>query len=94
MTRHRIKPGKKGGKYLPGNVIGLCPNHHVEAEMGLIPQYKLFAIVQSRLQRTLKSEDKVNGFVNGAGPTQTSTERIAFIAYAPGKASRNGHKPI
>jgi len=50
VTKHRIKPGRKGGKYIQGNVIGLCSNHHVEAEMGLFTQYELFQIVQKRLQ--------------------------------------------
>jgi hypothetical protein len=54
VTKHRIKPGRKGGKYIPGNVIGLCPNCHVEAELGLIPQYELFEIVQKRIQKSQK----------------------------------------
>ena len=51
VTRHRIRPGKSGGKYVPGNVIGLCPNHHSEAELGLIPKEVMFAIVFERLGR-------------------------------------------
>lgn len=50
VTKHRIKPGRKGGKYIAGNVIGLCPNHHVEAELNLFTQYELFEIVQQRLR--------------------------------------------
>ena len=51
VTRHRIRPGKSGGKYIPGNVIGLCPNHHAAAELGLISKEVLFAIVYQRLGR-------------------------------------------
>jgi hypothetical protein len=50
VTRHRIRPGKSGGKYIPGNVIGLCPNHHVEAEKALITKEVLLAIVYKRYQ--------------------------------------------
>lgn len=48
VTRHRIRPGKSGGKYIPLNVIGLCPNHHMEAELGLITKEILLDIVQQR----------------------------------------------
>jgi hypothetical protein len=50
VTRHRIRPGKSGGKYVPLNVIGLCPNHHAEAEAGMITKEVLIAIVQTRYQ--------------------------------------------
>lgn len=56
VTRHRIKPGRKGGKYIPGNVIGLCPNHHALAEQGQYTQYELFQIVQLRIR--LEQMDK------------------------------------
>lgn len=58
ITRHRIKPGRKGGKYVPGNVIGLCPNHHIEAELGFFSQYELFEIVQRRLKKASKERGK------------------------------------
>jgi predicted restriction endonuclease len=61
VTKHRIKPGRKGGKYIAGNVIGLCSNHHVEAELGLFSQYELFAIVQERLQSE-RSKKRVRKF--------------------------------
>ena len=50
VTKHRIKPGVEGGKYVPGNVIGLCPNHHWMADHGIIPRWTLFQIVFCRLQ--------------------------------------------
>lgn len=50
VTRHRIKAGRHGGKYIAGNVIGLCPNCHVLAEQGAYSQHQLFQIVQERLQ--------------------------------------------
>jgi hypothetical protein len=34
VTKHRIKPGRRGGKYTLGNVIILCPNCHALAEEG------------------------------------------------------------
>lgn len=83
VTRHRIKPGRIRGKYLPGNVIGLCPNHHAEAELGLFTQYYLFEIVQERLKRTLKSEGNINGSITGLRLSEIPTERLAYIAYAP-----------
>jgi hypothetical protein len=58
VTRHRIKPGRKGGKYVPGNVIGLCPNHHIEAELGMFSQYELFKIVHRRLKQASKKRGK------------------------------------
>ena len=51
VTRHRIRPGKSGGKYIPGNVIGLCPNHHAEAELNLLSKGQLLAIVYDRLRK-------------------------------------------
>lgn len=71
VTRHRIKPGRKGGKYILGNVIGLCPNHHAEAEVGKFTQYELFQIVQLRmkLEQLAQIEQQVgmdlNGFTSG-----------------------------
>lgn len=50
VTKHRIKPGRRGGKYIAGNVIGLCPNHHTLAELGHFSQHELFQIVQKRMQ--------------------------------------------
>lgn len=50
VTKHRIKPGRRGGKYIAGNVIGLCPNHHALAELGEYTQYELFQLVQKRIQ--------------------------------------------
>jgi hypothetical protein len=50
LTRHRIKPGRRGGKYIAGNVIGLCPNHHALAELQHFTQHELFQIVLLRLK--------------------------------------------
>ena len=54
VTKHRIKPGRRGGKYIQGNVIGLCPNCHILAEKGELSQYFLFDIVHNRLQLQFK----------------------------------------
>jgi predicted restriction endonuclease len=53
ITRHRIKPGRRGGKYVLGNVIALCPNHHAQAELNMFSQKELFEIVQERLSKEL-----------------------------------------
>ena len=58
MTRHRIKPGKNGGKYRPGNVILLCANCHGEAERDLISPLILFQIVFNRIRKEMKEENK------------------------------------
>jgi hypothetical protein len=50
ITKHRIKPGRRGGKYVLGNVIMLCPNDHALAEIGKYSQYELFQIVQERIR--------------------------------------------
>lgn len=50
-TKHRIKPGKNGGKYVPGNVIAQCLNCHGESDRGLIPDSVLFQVVFDRLKR-------------------------------------------
>jgi hypothetical protein len=48
--RHRIVPGRDGGKYSLGNVIALCPTHHCEADRGWIPVEFLLAIVRRRIE--------------------------------------------
>lgn len=35
--RHRLRPGRKGGKYEKGNVVSLCPNCHRIETTGLKP---------------------------------------------------------
>lgn len=81
VTRHRIKRGKNGGKYIPGNVIGLCPNHHAEAEAGVIPQYVLFQIVHERLRNIIKSRD--NGYNKRVRARAIPKERLTYIAFTP-----------
>jgi hypothetical protein len=62
VTKHRIKPGRRGGKYIAGNVIGLCPNCHVLAEQGHYSQFELFQIVQKRLrEENLRSREEAYG---------------------------------
>ncbi len=45
---HRIKPGSEGGKYVPDNVVTLCPNCHREVTLGLvgIPSKLLMSILK------------------------------------------------
>lgn len=50
FQRHRIIAGRDGGKYVAGNVIALCPNHHKEADEGYIPPEVLFDIVRLRYE--------------------------------------------
>jgi len=47
--RHRILPGKEGGKYRLSNVAYLCGNCHWEADRGWISRERLQAIVDARL---------------------------------------------
>jgi len=48
IQRHRIEPGRNGGKYRKGNVISLCPNHHWLADNDLISPEALLEIVALR----------------------------------------------
>lgn len=86
VARHRIKAGKVKGKYIPGNVVGLCPNHHVEADTGAISQYELFQIVHSRLRRTLESRD--NGHTEWSRAITIPIERLTYVAYTPNGVHR------
>jgi len=54
VTRHRLRPGRKGGGYVCWNVVGLCSNCHAEAEMKLISPYELFKILFKRIQDSRK----------------------------------------
>lgn len=47
IERHRIT-AKIG--YKLGNVISLCPNHHAEADRGIIPAATLQEIVCKRIE--------------------------------------------
>lgn len=58
VTKHRIKPGRRGGKYVLGNVIILCPNDHALAEIGKYSQYELFQIVLERIRKNNALERK------------------------------------
>jgi predicted restriction endonuclease len=49
VQRHRIVPGREKGRYELGNVISLCPNHHSEADRGLLRRDELHTIVQDRI---------------------------------------------
>jgi hypothetical protein len=51
IQRHRIWPGKEGGKYRLGNVISLCPNHHWASDHGYLSREELFEIVEHRLKK-------------------------------------------
>lgn len=57
IQRHRIEPGRDGGKYRLGNVIGLCPNHHWMADEVLLPAEYLQEIVNERIERSGGSEE-------------------------------------
>jgi predicted restriction endonuclease len=48
IQRHRIEPGRNGGKYRKGNVISCCPNHHWLADNGIISPETLMEIVALR----------------------------------------------
>jgi hypothetical protein len=44
--RHRLISGKDGGKYVPGNVVSLCPNDHRLYHFKKLSQEKLFLLEQ------------------------------------------------
>ena len=50
FQRHRIVPGRDGGKYKLGNVISVCPNHHAMADDGALPAEYLLEIVRDRIE--------------------------------------------
>jgi hypothetical protein len=56
FQRHRIQPGRDGGKYKLGNVIALCPNHHAEADRGWITVEELLEIVRLRIDRDVVND--------------------------------------
>ena len=50
IERHRIIPGREGGRYVLGNVIALCPTHHAEADFDLLDRKHLQWIVNERIR--------------------------------------------
>lgn len=50
IQRHRITPGRDGGKYKTGNVIALCPNHHWLADNDILKAEDLHEIVRCRYE--------------------------------------------
>lgn len=59
IQRHRIFPGREGGKYKLGNVIGLCPNHHWMADEGLLTAEYLYEIVNERIETERGEEQNI-----------------------------------
>jgi HNH endonuclease len=60
FQRHRIVPGRDGGKYKGGNVIALCPNCHAEADAGLLDPNYLLEIVRIRTERNATRSENIN----------------------------------
>lgn len=50
VQRHRIEPGREGGKYTLGNVIALCPNHHAEADRDWVSRDELREMIRERVE--------------------------------------------
>jgi dCMP deaminase len=48
VERHRIVPGREGGKYNRRNVIRLCREHHALADAGVFTRGAMRAIVEAR----------------------------------------------
>lgn len=57
IQRHRIRPGRDGGKYKLGNVIGLCPSHHWMADEGIFTAEYLQEIVNKRIELSGEHEN-------------------------------------
>jgi len=68
IQRHRIVPGRDGGKYSKGNVIALCPNHHFLADNGILGIRELFEIVEKRYESGWPLSESKN--------EQDSSERV------------------
>ena len=76
FQRHRIVPGRLGGKYKQGNVIALCPNHHSVADDDVIPAEYLLGIVSERIEKNgIKIEQRTPGLEErGGNPSEESVE--------------------
>src|SRR4249920_1062867 len=66
VQRHRITPGREGGKYELGNVIALCPNHHQEADREHISRQELYYLVQERIAKNA-IEDEYQSYITSGG---------------------------
>ena len=73
IQRHRIIPGRDGGKYKAHNVIALCPNHHFLADNGILSTEELQEIVR------LRYENGWPPLVESDQEQQDTTERIAGV---------------
>lgn len=56
IQKHRIVPGREGGRYVQGNVIALCGNCHYCADEGLFERKVLLSIVEHRLTEDYKTK--------------------------------------
>jgi hypothetical protein len=74
FQRHRIVPGRDGGKYKKGNVISLCPNHHAQADDGVLPADYLLEIVQTRINEELNQQSELGTASPSAGGSCPSEE--------------------
>lgn len=78
FQRHRILPGRDGGKYKLGNVISLCPNHHAEADAGLILAESLLAIVHERIEASgVITQDSNEGSSAGTSDPEIVGDRAS-----------------
>jgi len=74
IQRHRIFPGRSGGKYKLGNVIGLCPNHHWMADEGLLTAEYLQEIVNKRIEESAEPKTEPEAPA-GASATEERGDR-------------------
>lgn len=84
IQRHRIVPGRDGGKYKAGNVIALCPNHHWLADNDILGTNELLEIVRSRYENGWppvnehsKPEDAPEGASSDKGSGRSPAEEPA-----------------
>lgn len=88
VQQHRIKPGRDGGEYVLGNVISLCPNHHFEADRGIIKPRLLVWIVSQRIN------GKENPYIEPRSGTEPPQESESCSTKEPFKSGNDHSRDV
>lgn len=86
IQKHRILPGRNNGRYILGNVIGLCPNHHAEADRGWWKDDDLLKIVDDRIEKWKIEKD--NEFLSRLRDAEAARD---YFAAKSAKSINNGN---
>lgn len=86
IQRHRIIPGRDGGKYKALNVIALCPGHHWMADNEILSAEELLEIVEKRYRDgwPLRTDDE---------PSQNEQDTSERVEGAEGGGSNPAEEP-